>query len=209
MPPLVFLGPNLKRTEAASLINAEFRPPARRGDIDRVLLYGYTTIVLIDGEFHGQPSVWQREIVDALVEGAVVHCASSSGALRAAELHSLGMTGHGRIFAGYRARGYRRRRRGGAYLRPRRTGLSGVVIELLVNIRATLGAAVPKIITAEERTMLLEFVRRLYFPDRKFAARLYASPATKWPAVRRYALSSVSSRAAHRPVVFRCHRCPD
>ena len=56
------------------------------------------TIVLIDGEFHGRPSVWQREILDAIAEGTEVHGASSMGALRAAELHSFGMVGHGRIF---------------------------------------------------------------------------------------------------------------
>jgi hypothetical protein len=188
MPPLVFLGPSLKRAEAALLIAAEFRPPACRGDIYRGLLDGYTTIVLIDGEFHGHPSVWQREIVDALVEGAVVHGASSMGALRAAELHSLGMAGHGQIFAWYRD---------GVIDGDDEVALTYGPAELdypalsepLVNIRATLAAAVPEIITAEEQIMLLESVRRLYFPDRSFAALLDASPAAKWPAVRRDALS--------------------
>src|SRR5580700_7605068 len=95
----VFLGPTLPRANAMLALDAVYRPPARRGDIYRALRDGFHTIVLIDGEFHGQPSVWQREIVDALIEGAVVHGASSMGALRAAELHSLGMVGHGQIFA--------------------------------------------------------------------------------------------------------------
>ena len=98
------------------------------------------------------------------------------------------MTGHGRIFAWYRD---------GVIDGDDEVALTYGPAELdypalsepLVNIRATLGAAVPKIITAEERTMLLESVRRLYFPDRSFAALLDASPATKWPAVRRDALS--------------------
>jgi hypothetical protein len=47
MPPLVFLGPTLRRAEAASLTAAEFRSAARRGDIYRGLFDGYTTIVLI------------------------------------------------------------------------------------------------------------------------------------------------------------------
>jgi len=100
--PLVFLGPTLPQKEGAALLDAEFRGPARRGDIYRAVFDGYRTIVLIDGEFHGSPSVWQREIVDALAEGAAVHGASSMGALRAAELHRLGMIGHGRIFRWYR-----------------------------------------------------------------------------------------------------------
>jgi hypothetical protein len=188
MPPLVFLGPSLKRAEAASLIAAEFRPPALRGDIYRGLLDGYTTIVLIDGEFHGHPSVWQREIVDALVEGAVVHGASSMGALRAAELYSLGMAGHGRIFEWYRDGVIDGDDEVALIYGPAEMDYPGLS-EPLVNIRATLAAAVPKIITAEEQTMLLESVRCLYFPNRSFAALLDASPVAKWPAVRRDALS--------------------
>jgi hypothetical protein len=187
-PPLVFLGPSLKRAEAASLIAADFRPPARRGDIYRGLIDGYTTIVLIDGEFHGQPSVWQREIVDALFEGAVVHGASSMGALRAAELHTLGMAGHGRIFAWYRDGVIDGDDEVALTYGPAELGYPALS-EPLVNIRATLAAAVPNIITAEEHTMLLESVRRLYFPSRSFAALLDASPASTWPTVRRDALS--------------------
>jgi len=188
MLPLVFLGPSLKRAEAASLLAAEFRPPARRGDIYRGLLDGYTTIVLIDGEFHGRPSVWQREIVDALAEGAVVHGASSMGALRAAELHGFGMVGHGRIFEWYRD---------GVIDGDDEVALTYGPAELdylslsepLVNIRATLAAAVPEIITAEEHAWLIESVRSLYFPERCFATLQAASPAAKWPTVRRNALS--------------------
>jgi hypothetical protein len=188
MPPLVFLGPSMKRAEAASLIAAEIRPPARRGDIYRGLIDGYTTIVLIDGEFHGHPSVWQREIVDALLEGAVVHGASSMGALRAAELHTLGMAGHGRIFAWYRDGVIDGDDEVALTYGPAELGYPAFS-EPLVNIRATLAAAVPTIITAEENTELIESVRRLYFPNRSFAALLDAGPATKWPAERREALS--------------------
>lgn len=185
--PLVFLGPTLKAAEAASLLTAEFRRPARRGDIYRGLIDGYTTIVLIDGEFHGSPSVWQREIVDAMTEGAVVHGASSMGALRAAELHTLGMVGHGRIFEWYRD---------GVIDGDDEVALTygpadldyPALSEPLVNIRATLAAAVPEIISAEEHDQLVEFVRRLYFPERSFATLLKVGPATEWPVARRNAL---------------------
>jgi hypothetical protein len=188
-PPLVFLGPSLKRAEAASLLAAEFRAPAQRGDIYRGLIDGYTTIVLIDGEFHGTPSVWQREIVDALAEGVAVHGASSMGALRAAELHGLGMVGHGQIFAWYRD---------GAIDGDDEVALTYGPAELdypplsapLVNIRATLAAAVAALlITAEEHDRLIEGVKSLYFPERCFAALLAANPTTAWPLARREALS--------------------
>ncbi len=63
---------------------------------------GVKTIILIDGVFHNTPSVWQRELLDAMEEGIQVLGASSMGALRAAELHGFGMIGYGTIFEWYR-----------------------------------------------------------------------------------------------------------
>jgi len=186
--PMVFLGPTLPQREAAALLPASSRPPARRGDIYRALAAGYTTIVLIDGEFHGSPSVWQREIVDALAEGAIVHGASSMGAIRAAELHTFGMIGHGKIFEWYRdgtidaddevALGYG----------PPELGYPALS-EPLVNIRATLQAAPPEVIAPEERDELIEFVRGLYFLERSFAALTERGPAAEWPVERRHRIA--------------------
>src|SRR5579872_4115480 len=99
---VVFLGPSLPVERAREILHADYRPPARKGDIYRILTSGVTTIVLIDGLFHGAPSIWQREILAALDEGIAVLGASSMGALRAAELHRFGMIGHGTVFAWYR-----------------------------------------------------------------------------------------------------------
>ena len=52
--------------------------------------------------FEAQPSVWHREILDALDAGVPVLGGASMGALRAAELCGLGMRGAGRIFRWYR-----------------------------------------------------------------------------------------------------------
>jgi hypothetical protein len=191
---VVYLGPSLPRQDAARLLDAAYRPPARRGDIHRALRHDCRTIVLIDGEFHGRPSVWQREILDAVAEGTQVHGAASMGALRAAELHTLGMIGHGRIFEWYRdgiidgddevaltygpaALGYR------------------AISEPLVNIRATLGAAVPQVISADEHDQLIAYAKGLYFPDRSYATLLDAGPAADWGADRRAALRQFLSRA--------------
>ena len=183
-PPLVFLGPTLSRREASSLLPASFRPPVRRGDVYRALADGFTTLVLIDGEFHGTPSVWQREIADALTEGATVHGASSMGAIRAAELHTFGMIGHGKIFEWYRdgvivaddevALGYG----------PSEFGYPPLS-EPLVNIRATMEAAPPGVISPEECGQLIEFSKALYYPERSFAALLERGPVANWPAERR------------------------
>ena len=103
LPWTVFLGPSLRLAEAEALLPATYRPPARRGDIWQAVAAGARRIVLIDGVFHQQPAVWQREILEALRGGCTVLGASSIGALRAAELAPFGMRGAGGIWADYRA----------------------------------------------------------------------------------------------------------
>lgn len=84
---VVFLGPSLPRAEARALVRgAEFRPPARQGDVFRALEDGAHTIALIDGVFEASPSVWHHELIAAHESGVRVLGASSMGALRAAEL---------------------------------------------------------------------------------------------------------------------------
>lgn len=98
----MFLGPSLSLSRAREILEADYHPPARKGDIYRVMTSGVDTIVLIDGVFHNTPSVWQRELLDAVEEGFAVYGASSMGALRAAELSAYGMEGHGVVFGWYR-----------------------------------------------------------------------------------------------------------
>jgi hypothetical protein len=98
----VFLGPTLPVAQARQLLDADYLPPARMGDVYALLGSGIGGIVLIDGVFHGQPAVWQRELLAAVDGGVPVLGASSMGALRAAELSGCGMTGCGTIFQWYR-----------------------------------------------------------------------------------------------------------
>ena len=101
---VVFLGPSLPLTEAKRLLpGASFLPPARQGDVWRALELRPRVLALIDGVFESAPSVWHRELLDALAAGVQVLGASSMGALRAAELQGLGMIGVGAIFEGYRS----------------------------------------------------------------------------------------------------------
>lgn len=96
--PIVFLGPTLKHSVAAELCDCEFRAPAGMGDITRTVSKNPAAIILIDGVFEDQPSVWHKEILYALSKGIAVIGASSMGALRAAELSAYGMTGYGEIY---------------------------------------------------------------------------------------------------------------
>jgi hypothetical protein len=99
---IAFLGPSRPAGRTRYPASWEFRGPARQGDLWHALERRPRAIALIDGVFESQPSVWHREITDALAEGAMVLGASSMGALRAAELWPLGMIGVGEIFRAYR-----------------------------------------------------------------------------------------------------------
>jgi len=149
---------------------------------------GFRTIVLIDGEFHGQPSVWQREIVDAIAEGATVHGASSMGALRAAELHRFGMVGHGQIFEWYRDGLIDADDEVALIYGPEALGYRPLS-EPLVNIRATLAKAVPVVISPDEHDQLIAFSRTCYFPERSLDRLLDDGPSLSWAGARRAALA--------------------
>lgn len=96
---VAFLGPSLPAAEARGVT---VLPPARQGDVWRALRLRPRAIALVDGVFESQPSVWHHEILDALDAGVAVFGGASMGALRAAELHTRGMIGVGRIFRWYR-----------------------------------------------------------------------------------------------------------
>lgn len=103
MKTCVFLGPTLPTSEVARyLTEVEVLPPVQAGSVRRALHQGFTQIGIIDGYFEQVPTVWHKEILYAMSVGARVYGGSSMGALRAAELHSLGMIGVGAIFAAYR-----------------------------------------------------------------------------------------------------------
>lgn len=101
----VFLGPSLAVAEAEShLSDATFHPPVAMGDVQNLMHARTrpTAIAIIDGFFKLRPAVWHKELLYAISEGVAVYGASSMGALRAAELHTFGMIGVGKIFEAFR-----------------------------------------------------------------------------------------------------------
>lgn len=100
-PIAVFLGPSLSVQVASTILDARYLPPARFGDVYRLIGSDVRTVILIDGVFHGHAPVWQRELLYAMQSGVHVYGASSMGALRAAELHQDGMIGVGSVFQSY------------------------------------------------------------------------------------------------------------
>ena len=102
MNAIVFSGPSLTKDDIAPYHRFEFRPPVRQGELYAAARERPKAIGIIDGYFDGQPAVLHKEILWALTQGIAVFGAASMGALRAAELHTFGMRGIGRIFEAYR-----------------------------------------------------------------------------------------------------------
>jgi hypothetical protein len=164
LKPVIFLGPSLPRLEAESILDADIRPPVRRGDLPS-LEAGVKVIGIIDGVFMGEAAVGHREIIDKLNDGVKVYGASSMGALRAAELQDFGMMGVGTIF--------------NRYSKGEIDGDDEVALifnpetleplsEPLVNMRLNLGnLVIDGMITEEEAKQIISCLKSIYFPNRR------------------------------------------
>jgi len=101
---LVYLGPSCSYKHASEFCpEGIYRRPACQGDLmsDAVQVQP-DRILLIDGQFAQNLSVWHKEVIFCLTRGIKVYGASSMGALRAADLWRQGMIGCGKIVDWYR-----------------------------------------------------------------------------------------------------------
>jgi TfuA protein len=165
---IVFLGPSLDQAAAEKILSAEYHPPARRGDLLAAAEKGATIIGLIDGVFHQESAVAHREILTAIKKGVKVVGASSMGALRAAEMDTLGMVGVGEIYRMYKSGELESDDEVALVFDPS----SGLALsEPLINIRFTLKRAMGEgIITLSEHDTLLASARSLFYPKRTYRA---------------------------------------
>jgi hypothetical protein len=166
----VYAGPTLAVAEIIALASeAVVHGPVKHGDLLCEDFGPADRVVLIDGFYHQAGAVRHKEILLVMASGAEVIGAASMGAIRAAELWSLGMTGIGEVFRQYRdgeltaddevavAHGD-----GPEFLR---TG------EALVTIRQTLNRArLTGLVTGGEASSLLEHAQALPYPERSWAA---------------------------------------
>jgi hypothetical protein len=169
---VVFLGPSLDLASARQVLDADYRPPVARGDIDR-LLDGPerpAAIGLVDGRFLHSFSISPKEVLRAVDAGVAVYGASSMGALRAAECAPYGMVGVGAIYAEY-ASGRLDADDEVALVFDPESGRA--LSEPLVNWRLALAAGVASgRIEAEPAERFLAEAKRLYFPHRTLATVL-------------------------------------
>jgi hypothetical protein len=170
---IVFLGPSLDLPAAEKILPAEYRPPAKRGDLIAAAGEGATIIGLIDGVFHQESAVAHREILAAIQHGVTVIGASSMGALRAAEMDTLGMVGIGKIYRMYKSGELDSDDEVALVFDPE----SDLALsEPLINIRFTLKRAHNEgVIDATAHDALLASARSLFYPKRTYGAIVSAA----------------------------------
>jgi hypothetical protein len=159
--PIVYLGPSLPLATAATVLQADYRPPVKRADLPRQY---DGTIVIIDGEFHQSLSVSPKEILRLLDTGTRVVGAASMGALRAVELARYGMQGFGWVFEAYRSGRLEADDEVAVSYSP--DDLSCFTVPL-VNVRRWLDDLTARgDINAWTAGQLLELARRVFYADR-------------------------------------------
>jgi hypothetical protein len=166
MKIVVYLGPSLSLEKARAILDADYRPPIRRGDLRKALRDGAGIICIIDGAFFTRSPVGHKEILAALKKGAVVVGGSSMGALRASELDVFGMVGVGRIYECYK---------NGLLVADDEVAVTYNPVtgeqmsEPLVNVRYQLKAAeLDGVVTKEERAALVSMTAGMHYPDRAY-----------------------------------------
>lgn len=101
--PVIFLGPSLSREKARKILDADYRLPAKKGDILQLILKEVNIVGLVDGYFLQDYPPTPIEVYNLVRKRNVkVFGSSSLGALRAVELGKYGMMGIGKIFRLFR-----------------------------------------------------------------------------------------------------------
>jgi hypothetical protein len=179
---VIFAGPSLPPAHRPPDPRLDWRPPVRQGELYRAAFEGPAIIGVVDGYFEVTPTVWHKEILWAMAQGIHVYGSASIGALRAAELHPFGMVGIGRIYEAFRDGILEDDDEVAVLHGPEELGYPAVT-EAMVNIRATLGAAVQQgVIEASLAATLTDISKTLFYKERiwdtilQVAANLDSTP---------------------------------
>jgi TfuA protein len=165
--PIVFLGPSLKLEKARNIINADFRPPAKKGDFINLSLLSYPLkIVLIDGVFLQDYPPTPIEVFQVLRKSNFkVYGSSSIGALRAVELEKFGMEGIGKIFEFYKKEIINSDDEVAVTFDSNYNLLSEAMIDIRYNIFL---AWKRQIIDKETKQIMIKLAKSIYFPHRSY-----------------------------------------
>src|SRR5581483_4979072 len=172
MNAVIFAGPSLPPRDRPRDPALSWRPPVRQGELYRAAREGPAIIGVVDGYFEATPTVWHKEILWAMAQGIHVFGAASIGALRAAELDGFGMGGVGRVYEAFRDGTLEDDDEVAVLHGPEELGYPALT-EAMVNIRATIAAAVlDGVIAAETASALIAAAKDLLYKDRSYAAVL-------------------------------------
>ncbi len=171
---IVFAGPSLPSSARPVDPRLVWRPPAVAGDALAALASRPRAVVLIDGLFDEWPAIRHKELLALVSEGVALFGGASMGALRAAELHTMGMIGIGRIFEAYR-RGLIDADDEVAVLHGPAAYDWAPLTEPLVNVRATLAQALRRrMVDPPQARRLLESARSIFYKHRTWTTILEA-----------------------------------
>jgi hypothetical protein len=166
LKPIVFLGPSLSVDRAKTILDADYRKPAKKGDLLQLILRETESVGLIDGFFLQDYPPTPIEVYNLVKKkGTVVYGSSSLGALRAVELSKYGMIGVGKIYNLFR--------RGildsDDEVAVSFTDYSNYKSEALIDIRYNLFLAEKKsVINNETKRHILRVSKDIYFPYRTY-----------------------------------------
>ncbi|WP_375404190.1 TfuA-like protein [uncultured Sphingomonas sp.] len=165
----VFAGPSLPPADRPPDARFEWLPPVTAGDLLRLLDRPPAIVCLIDGFFDRSPAPWHKEIMALTAHRVVVFGAASMGALRAAELHELGMIGVGAIFRAYRLGLLTGDDEVACLHAPGELGWTALTVPM-VEVRATLAAAVrARALAAAAARHLRALIHDIHFTVRDWA----------------------------------------
>ena len=164
--PVIFLGPTLSIEKAKGILDADYRLPAKKGDILKLIPTSVKTVGIIDGYFLQDYPPTPIEVYNLLRKrGVRVFGSSSLGALRAVELKKFGMAGVGKIFELF-SKGVID---SDDEVAVTFTGYAGYKSDALIDIRYKLFlASKNNIIDNDTKRIILRVSKDTYFPYRTY-----------------------------------------
>ncbi|MGI0006236.1 MAG: TfuA-like protein [Nitrososphaera sp.] len=166
--PVIFLGPSLSHDRARQIFpGADYRAPAKKGDLLRLAAGDATMVGLVDGVFLQDYPPTPIEVYQlARKQGVTLAGAASLGALRAVELEKFGMIGIGRVFELYKTG---RIDADDEVAVTFGDGDFRLQSEAMIDIRYNLYLAHKKgVISREAKKTMAKVAKAIYFPHRNY-----------------------------------------
>ena len=169
--PIIFLGPSLSHEKAKKIFDADYRPPAKKGDFLRLAAdfdVAEMAVGFVDGVFlHDYPPTPIEVYHLARKNGVLLAGAASLGALRAVELEKFGMRGIGKIFQLYKSGKLNADDEVAVTFASE--GDYQLQSEAMIDIRYNLYLAHKnRVISEKAKRALVKMAKEIYFPHRKY-----------------------------------------